>query len=129
MEENSSSPRGGGEQRERRGKGLCPFPRAGFQEEAGPSQGRREGLGPTHIQNFNYYVALGMLRSEARFFFFATQRSCFYCLNVTVSHWPPQDYTGGEYAAAINLNFNRQWGLGNATNLGSAPAALMADRL
>lgn len=29
---------------------------------------------------------------------------------MTVSHWPLQDYTAGEYSAAIKVNFNRQWG-------------------
>lgn len=73
VEENSSEQRGGGEQRERRGEKPCPFPRAGFQDEAGLSQGRREELRLIQVQNFNYYVGLGMTRSEARLFF-ATQR-------------------------------------------------------
>lgn len=57
------------EKRERRGKGPCPFPRAGFQDEADLSQGKREDLKLNQSQSFNYYLGLGMCSSEVTLLF------------------------------------------------------------
>lgn len=63
--------RGGGEE-----KGHAPFPRAGFQDEAGLSQGRRKDFRLNQFQSFNYYLGLRMLRSEGRLLLCNSKACC-----------------------------------------------------
>lgn len=103
-------------------KDYAPFPRAGFQDEAGLSQGRRKDFRLNQFQGFNYYLGLGMLRSEMRLFFLQL-KEFLYCLNMTVSSLAcPSQLWRKRDSAAIKQNLRRLWG--GPTKRGSAPTAL-----